>query len=112
MNEAIRRAIAHAAVFKAGKQPQSHIYSYSEGRHVAFLGSSAGGYDYDISAYVIETGSGLYHYGLNSHVMLSINGTNISGFDYGSNSHFSGRVNGNSVQIYDHGDGQHHNYLA
>lgn len=112
MKEEIRRAIAHAAVNRITGGSNSHVYSYNEGRHSAFSGSGAGGYDHDSSVHVSSSGSGLYHHGVNSHIQLDTNGNNFSGYDHDSGHHFSGTVSGHSVQLYGSGEGRHYNYTA
>jgi hypothetical protein len=113
MKEETRRAIAHAASARINGEPRSSVYSYSAARHTHFSkGNNGGGYDYDAGAHVGGSRSGLYHYGLGSHISLKVNGKSFFGYDYGSGAHFSGKVNGHSVQMYDYGEGRHFHYTA
>jgi hypothetical protein len=112
MNEAIRRAIAHAAVARTAGQTQASVYSHEADRHTPFSGAGAGGYDHDARADIGDTGAGLYHHGLRAHISLQVNGDHFSGYDCQSRSQFSGRVSGSSVQLYDHGERRWFRYVA
>ena len=106
MKEEIRRAIAvNAAARINGKDPSS-VYSYDRRRHTNISPT----YDYEARAHTGGSGSSLYHYGLGSHINLTVKGKNFEGFDYNEGHHFSGSVTGSTVQLYDYGAGQHFTY--
>lgn len=106
MKEETRRAIAFEAASRISGHKSSNIYSHDRGRHTPM----SSGYDHEAQAHISGSGSGLYHYGTQSHINLSVSGQNFSGYDYGEGHHFSGSVTGKSVQIYDHGEGRHFHY--
>ena len=108
MKEEIRRAIAYAAATRINGSARSAIYSYDRGHH----SHMSPNYDYETGAHISRTGSGLYHYGTNSHISFSVSGKKFSGYDYDSGHHYTGQVNGNSVQLYDYGEGQYFTYSA
>ena len=106
MKEEIRRAIVVNAAAQISRRKPSSVYSYHRGRHTHINPT----YDYEAGAHIGGSGSSLYHYGVGSHISLSVSGTNFSGYDYDGGHHFSGSVNGGSVQLYDYGEGRHFNY--
>lgn len=106
MKEEIRRAIAvNAAARINGKAPSS-TYSYDCGERTNITPT----YDYEAGAHISGSGSSLYHYGLSSHINLTIKGKNFEGYDYNEGHHFTGSVNGSTVQIYDYGESRYFNY--
>lgn len=92
----------------------SHVYDYSESRHISIGGSVIDNdvniYDYDRGCYFSGKMPSLYDYGTGAHVQLKINGNQFSGYDYNDGHHFSGSVSGNSITIYDHGESKHFSY--
>ncbi|TLN26978.1 hypothetical protein FDZ71_00330 [bacterium] len=114
MDSASRACVACAAARVSTGRVISHIYDYSQGRHVSIGGTVSGKtvslYDYERSCHFSGTLPSLYDYGRSCHVQLNVNGSSFTGYDYGSGSHFSGSVSGNSVSLYDYGKGQYFNY--
>lgn len=106
MKEETRRAIAvNAAARINGKQPSS-VYSYDRGQHTNITPT----YDYETGAHISGSGSSLYHYGLGSHINLTVKGNNFEGYDYNEGHHFTGSVNGNTVQLFDYGESRYFTY--
>lgn len=106
MREEIRRAIAVNAAVRINKRAPSSIYSYDRGRRSSITPN----YDYEAGAHIGDSGTKLYHYGVGTHISLSISGNSFSGYDYDRGHHFNGRVNGNSIQIYDYGESSYFTY--
>jgi hypothetical protein len=108
MKEETRRAIAAAAAGRINGKAPSSVYSYERGQHSPMSPN----YDYEAQAHISNSGSGLYHYGLQRHINFQVNGKNFSGYDNNEGHHFSGSVSGGSVQIYDYGEGRYFNYTV
>jgi hypothetical protein len=115
MKSHTRRAIAYIAGRLATGGTASHIYDYSESKHVNFSGSVSDSavsvYDYEQCCHITGSARSVYHYGDGHHISLRVNGNSISGYDYGTGSHFSARVSGRSLHLYDYEGSSNYQYL-
>ncbi len=120
MRQDARRAVAYIAGRAISGRNVSSIFDYEAGAHTFFTGPVAPYrtqvFDHTAGCYI--TGSGdfsnlsLFHYGLGSHIKLSISGNEFRGFDFGGGSHFSGNVNFSTVSIHDYGTGSYYRYTV
>lgn len=114
MNPNTRACVAYVAGKTSTGSGSSHVYDYSQSRHVSVSGSVTGRcvsvYDYDRGCHFSGTLPQLYDYGTGAHVSIEMNGNQFTGYDYGAGHHFSGSVSGSSISIYDYGESQYFNY--
>lgn len=81
------------------------VFDYSLGRFSSYSNTGQRGnfqvYDFSRNCYVMGHLSGLYDFGTNSYINISMNNGSFSGYDFGTSSYFSGTISGNVVTIYD-----------
>lgn len=114
MNKNTRACVAYVVGKAISGSGGTHIYDYSQSRHVTIGGSVSDGsvsvYDYERSCHFSGSLAQPYDYGTGAHVSIQINDTSFSGYDFGAGHHFSGSVSGSSVALYDYGESKHFNY--
>ncbi len=109
-----RACIAVVAISRVSGVSPSSVYDHSQSRHITISGSvhenNVSLYDHGRGCHFSGSMPNLYDYGRSTHVLLEINGHQLSGYDYGDGHHYSGTVSGSAASTYDHGLGQHFHY--
>ncbi|NDU91481.1 MAG: hypothetical protein G3I10_02520 [Ferrovum sp.] len=101
MHPNTRACLAYIASKLVNESTSAFVYDYSQSKRLNFSGSvgqtSVSLYDHERGCYITGALSNLYDHDQKGYVSLSINGSQLSGYDFAGSHQFCGSVDGSSV---------------